>query len=311
MTSRKRSSLSSKLGSKRKSKLERTHPMRLEIEIGSEEWLSLRRTKITATDASAIMGVSPWTTPLQLYHKKIGCSETEKNEAMDRGNRLEPVARDRFMIDMNCSVSPGCFVWDANDMFMATLDGYNDDGVIVEIKCPGREDHETALSGHVPKKYYPQCQHQMMVMDADSMWYFSYNPSHEKTEARVCVERDEEYIESMLASEEEFISCLKEQKPPDRCDKDILKINDPGFILMERRLRDLMQQSEEIEEEIGYLRGALISECKEPRAEGGVFRFSKHETKGRVDYNKIPQLKGVDLDAFRRPSFQKWRLSVL
>ena len=42
-----------------------------EIIQGSQEWLDLRKTKITATDACVIMGESSWKTIIQLYEEKI------------------------------------------------------------------------------------------------------------------------------------------------------------------------------------------------------------------------------------------------
>ena len=47
----------------------------IELEQGSPEWLSWRRTVITATDASVIMGNNPWETPYSCWQRKLGLLE--------------------------------------------------------------------------------------------------------------------------------------------------------------------------------------------------------------------------------------------
>ena len=57
---------------------------------GSEPWLELRKTGITATDMTAIMGVSPWKTAFALYAEKTGQFQPEPvGEAAHRGLILE------------------------------------------------------------------------------------------------------------------------------------------------------------------------------------------------------------------------------
>lgn len=57
------------------------------------DWHALRRDDVTATEAAALFGVSPWTTPFELHHQKAGLLSVEiaENERMLWGKRLEPV----------------------------------------------------------------------------------------------------------------------------------------------------------------------------------------------------------------------------
>jgi putative phage-type endonuclease len=62
-----------------------------------EGWLALRRTGIGGSDAPAIMGISPWRTPLEVYFEKIGLAPAlEESEPMRWGNLLEPVIRAEY-----------------------------------------------------------------------------------------------------------------------------------------------------------------------------------------------------------------------
>lgn len=59
-------------------------------EQGSDAWLELRKAGITATDMTAVMGVSPWKTPFALYAEKTGQFQPEPvGEAAHRGLILE------------------------------------------------------------------------------------------------------------------------------------------------------------------------------------------------------------------------------
>jgi putative phage-type endonuclease len=56
-----------------------------------EEWLAARRAGIGGSDIGALLGASPWSTPLDVWADKTGQAEpTPTNDAMRVGNRLEP-----------------------------------------------------------------------------------------------------------------------------------------------------------------------------------------------------------------------------
>lgn len=176
---------------------------------GSQEWLEWRKDKISATAASVIMGVSPWQTLEELYLEKIGLSEPQpKNWAMQRGLDLEPFARKAFEVFINDDVFPELRVHTEFPWMVASLDGINLDGsIVVEIKCPGKKDHDTALSGKIPEKYYAQLQHQMIVCDVQYMWYFSYRSDDDHIAIRV--DRCEEYCNELLCREKAFYAFFK------------------------------------------------------------------------------------------------------
>lgn len=57
-----------------------------------EEWLNARRSGIGGSDVAAILGLSPWRTPVDVYLDKTGQAEhTPENEAMHWGTVLEDV----------------------------------------------------------------------------------------------------------------------------------------------------------------------------------------------------------------------------
>lgn len=182
------------------------------LEQGTSEWLELRKTKITATDASSIMGVSPWKTKQQLYYEKLSNDPpSPPNAYMQRGIDLEDLARELFIVKTGIHVFPKVVI---KDWAMASLDGMSSCGKhIVEIKCPGSKVHKTSVSGNIPYYYYPQLQHQMYVCSVQMAYYFSFDGIDG---VLVKVRRDDEYIEKMVDEELKFYYCLMNKVPPER-----------------------------------------------------------------------------------------------
>lgn len=54
-----------------------------------EQWLRLRKQDITASDIGAIVGVHPYSSPLQVWADKMDLTTVEENNAMRRGRWLE------------------------------------------------------------------------------------------------------------------------------------------------------------------------------------------------------------------------------
>lgn len=179
----------------------------------SEEWLLLRKSKIGASDASTIMGVNPWKTKYQLWEEKISDTITTiKSERMQRGLDLEEMARELFTIKTGLVVQPDVRFSNNYEWMMASLDGIDvTNSHIVEIKCPGKRDHATAISGQIPEHYYPQLQHQMEVCNVDKMFYFSFDGLNGVI---IEVDKNEDYIAELIEEERKFFHYMITKQPP-------------------------------------------------------------------------------------------------
>ncbi len=277
----------------------------LQLEQGTSEWLELRKTKITATDATVIMGASHWKTKLQLFREKLSDAPPfPPNDRMQRGLDLEPIARGLFNIQTGFDVSPAVIV---KDWAMASLDGISACGkYVVEIKCPGEKDHSIALSGKVPDHYYPQLQHQMWVCDVDHMYYYSFDGADGVI---VVVEKDEGYIEKMIAEEFKFYMCMQEKKEPELSEGDYVERNDEIWYSCAEKWKSIVNTIKSLEKEEDELRKQLVFLSGETNTRGAGIAICQVERKGNVDYTKIPQLKGLDLELYRKPSSSSWRIT--
>jgi len=130
-------------------------------------WLEERRKGIGGSDVAAIMGLSPWKTAYQVYQEKRKEVEDWKgNEATDWGSRLEPVIRQWYSDTTGRSVKvPDKLLVHPKYPFMgASLDGFTDDGRVVEIKTArSGKDWGEPGTNQIPDYYAVQVHHYMTI----------------------------------------------------------------------------------------------------------------------------------------------------
>lgn len=281
----------------------------LHLKQRSPEWHEFRRNHIGASDAPAIMGVSPWKDVKQLYNEKTSMPEISDNSnaAMRRGLQLEPVALALFEDETGYLMSPSVLVHPYIKFMSASLDGIELDGkCIVEIKCPGSEDHKIALDNAVPEKYIPQLQHQMEVCGMDWMYYMSYRSDSDYK--IIEVKKDHDYTNNLILKEREFWDRVQRKEPPeDRCNKELL--NQDWIYLIDEwnQIQNNKQLNERREAEI---KEEMLKLANYSPLQVGDLKITKSIRKGNVEYSQIPQLKGVDLEPYRKGSSEYWRITM-
>ena len=274
----------------------------------SEEWLKVRKNKIGASDASIIMEASPWKTPYQLWLEKVSSDHLyKKSESMQRGLDLENEARVKFEEMTGLFVLPEVRFHKEHEWMMASLDGIDiEQKNVVEIKCPSKIDHNIALNGEIPTKYFPQLQHQIEVCEIDMAYYFSYDGENGTI---VKVYRDDKYIKQMLTKEEEFYECMQNFIAPSTNEKDYQLTNDDMTSFLALKLINLKENIKDLEKQEKEIMNDLLMMCGQKNTKGKNFKLTKTVRKGSVDYNKIPELEGVRLEDYRKDPTYSWRIA--
>ena len=278
----------------------------------TDEWKEWRKGKIGCSDLPAIMGVSPWKTPLQLFEDKILGKESPLNPAMIRGSKMESEAREYINTKYNVNYKSVVIQDEDLDWLIASLDGYDplcvQDPQILEIKCPGSQFHLTAMSGSVPSHYIPQVQGQMRVSGLDRLLYSSYFPN---SCVEIVVERDDDYINNkLIPAAKAFKARLDGFEAPEASDKDRFEIDDPETKEMAIEYATLAFKTKNIEIEMKKLKEKIITKCSHNRNKIGNVYVSKFIRKGGIDYTKIPELKGIDLEQYRKNPMSYWVIGV-
>lgn len=174
------------------------------------DWLKLRRRGIGGSDVAAIIGISKWRTPLDIYNDKTEEGEPaddqeEDNPSMEWGRRLEPVIREKYADATGFRVSKpnAMFVNTGHPFMIADVDGICEDGRILECKTArSGKDWGEEGTDEIPQYYQTQVQHYMAVLGApvcDVAVLIGGSDFRIYT-----VRRDQELIDLLINDEEEF-----------------------------------------------------------------------------------------------------------
>ena len=276
---------------------------------GSPEWIEMRRKFIGASDVSIIMGMSPYSTPHQLWEVKQGIREIVVTSAMTRGTEMEAPAREAYEAQMGGKKFPPRVVFHKEHKFMmCSLDGLNEElNLAVEIKNCKLEDHQKAKDGEVQSHFYSQLQHQMACLGHDKIHYWSF---HSGKGVCVSVQRDDAYIEKMIEKEKFFFeNYIEGFKEPPLTDRDYITREDDEWKALVYKWKIAKEKLKEAEEVESLIRDAIIAESKEQNAIGCGIRVTRSLVRGPIDYSSIPELIGVNLEQYRKAASTRWRLS--
>lgn len=174
------------------------------VEQGSEEWLNLKRGKITGTKVKDIFKSNN----LTLVDKLI--AELESGEikeiptsfAMQRGMDLEPLAIKKYMAYDKVKVEQVGFIESEYEWFGLSPDGIikhkNEIVKAIEIKCPDSATHIKYMRmGGIPNEYKYQCYTYFLVIptlkELDFISFdprLSFNPLHVVTISREEIQKE-------------------------------------------------------------------------------------------------------------------------
>lgn len=184
------------------------------------EWFAARSTSIGASEIAAAAGVSPYQTPLELYHRKRGeLPPIEDNDPMRMGRLLEPVVKSEFCRVTGLTLSdpnPAMYRHGKYDFLMATPDGIIDDQRLLEAKTASwrmKDSWGAEGSDDTPVQYVCQCAQQMAVMNASEDYLAVLFDGAELKNYKVL--RNEELIQILISAAQELWERIKDGRPPE------------------------------------------------------------------------------------------------
>ncbi len=283
--------------------------MRIELNQGSDIWKDYRKNKIGASDVAPILGLSPFKTAINVYREKLGLEVPFCNSHMIRGNSLEPEARERFNQLEECFCVPEVYVSDKTPFMMASLDGFCPVTFkAVEIKCPNKRQEDISIEQSVPSVYYPQLQAQMYCADLQFIYYFTYWSYDDYSV--VIVKRDEEFIDKMVKDIIKFWDDLQNFIEPPLQSKDYVDLSvDMEFNDLESEYCSVDDQIKSLEYTREMIRDKIIQKAQDKNSRGLWITVSKCKKKGNIDYKKIPTLKDINLEDYRKAGSEYWSIT--
>lgn len=182
-----------------------------------EEWLRARQGLITASDAAAALGLSPWTSPLALYTRKLGLVEDfAENESMKWGRSLQSGIGARFAEVTGREVTPApeftIFTHKDAPFVGCTLDFWEKDEKkgegVLETKATSHE-----WAAEAPIHYQVQLQIQMACV-GKTLGTLAAFQGLRKPPAWVDIEPNSKFLTRCLAKLEEFQWRVTNKQPP-------------------------------------------------------------------------------------------------
>jgi putative phage-type endonuclease len=275
---------------------------------GSADWLEYRRSMRNASETAAVLGISPWVTPYQLWLLKTGRREQIVNAAMLNGTALEPEARSAYELETGHVMQP--LVMQEGD-YSASLDGITLQGdLIVEIKVPMRGASSSLWqavdAGEVPGHYGAQLQHQLMVTGATlaHLWVFDGARGLLQT-----IERDESAMATIRSAWDGFCRFLATDSPPPLLPADTVLRDDAAWADAAHAYAKAKQTTLVADEALERTREALVALAGHPREEGAGVAVTRFWKAGNVDYKAVPALRGVDLEVYRGKGREEVRVT--
>jgi putative phage-type endonuclease len=275
---------------------------------GTPEWLEHRRKYRNASETPAVVGVSPWQTPYALWLAKTGRHQRPVTPAMRRGRELEVAARAAYEKLTGLVMEPLVLV---DGEYSASLDGMTLEGdLIVEIKCPmqGRSSPlwQAVQEKQLPEFVFYQVQHQLMVAAAELAHVFVFDG-----ERGVLVEQAPQRTawETIRRDWDAFWLFLAGDRPPPLCERDTRERDDAAWGAAAQAYLSAKQQAAASTAALESAKAALVALTSHPSESGCGVSVTQFWKRGAIDYKRVPQLAGIDLEPFRKDARLEVRVS--
>ena len=196
-----------------------------------DAWRQARQNSIGASDAAAVIGISPWKTEAQLWDEKANGKTLDFHNADTvRGHRSESHILELYGIETGRKIFSGeriMLMSNHNPFMSCTLDGidFTDDNnpIIIEVKSV-KFSHGEWSDDKIPDYYFTQLLHQLAVTgwnEAILLVRFTRNEGWESASERMYhVKREDvqDQIDKLVRKESKFWNeyVVNKKRPPCR-----------------------------------------------------------------------------------------------
>ena len=275
------------------------------LEQNTSVWQAWRQSRFGASDAAAMLGISPYKTREQLLREKQGViakTSDYQRELYAAGHAAEKAMP--HLEDLAGQPITPC-VYEGEDSIAASLDGISFEGtLIIEHKLlrdsnASRKRFDMAARGELAEHDMAQVQQQLMVSGAEKCWFVVSDGTPENmTIAEVFPNAD--WFARIRAGWAQFA-------------RDLEATADEVPQILANEYRDLDAQIKALQSQQQAVKEQLIALAEEAGSDSlavGGITLKRIESKWTVDYKAIPALKDIDLDAYRKPASITWRINI-
>ncbi|QVL49532.1 MAG: YqaJ viral recombinase family protein [Thiocapsa sp.] len=306
----------------------------IDITQRTPEWHVWRNAGVSASDAAAVLGVSPYKTPWRLWAEKIGMllpEDLSGNPVVRRGTSLEDTARRGFEERHDTLLLPLCGESDTHPVIRASFDGLDNNGIPVELKVPHESTYlqilEHGVASEAYRLYWHQVQCQIHVADAAEGWLVFHRAPGIAVDFRI--PRDETFIRDTLVPRcLEFRTRVEKKQEPERDpERDLYTPSGTELATWTRlsgEYRRLAAEKAKVDAALKTLRSGLDGIESQLVALLGDFamgesaglRVLRYAVAGAIDYKAAladvaPDVDPMRLERYRRASSDRVRITTL
>lgn len=236
----------------------------IDLEQGSVEWLNFRKGKITASIVTSCIGEKGAFLSKEKAKELIqGVYEPYVSEAMKKGREYEELIRAKMEFIIGKDITPIVIQSLENELFMASLDGIDNEKTIYEFKySTNNEEYEQVLKFKKPSpKYYAQVQFQLFVGGFEKCVFVVLNENDDLTYC--VVKSDKEYQDFMLRKIDEFIKDYLVNQKSDYKELEDTKAKNLTIeiIRLENTIKPIKEKLESLKKELIALANGEKARC--------------------------------------------------
>lgn len=288
-----------------------------------------RQTFIGGSDVAAILGISRWKSPFQLYQEKIGAFVEVSNPARDkvlgRGKRWEPVVIEMLIDELQSRgheveiIARNARYQDPEHPFLAAeidlellLDGVEVNGEIKTVHPFAAKDWGEEGTDEIPVYYTAQVMHGLMIKPRPKAIVAALIGADDLRVHQVA--RDGDLILSIRAKCIEFWQRVQDRNPPDPTEPEDVKWlyakdhgtvaeADDSLVLLCQSLKDKKVIAKRLEEEIEMLSTSIkvgIGDAATLLYRNKPIATWKSQASNRLDTKALEEVHPEIASAFRK-----------
>ena len=186
------------------------------LEQQSKEWFDCRKGHLTASHAQAIgnsgKGLDTYVLELMSEYYSSGEKEHYTNKHTERGNELEPIARDIYEIETGNKVDEVGFC-EMSEFIGCSPDGLVEEDGGIEIKSIDDKGYfDLLINESIDSSYLWQIQMNLLVTERKWWDFVAYNPNFEKSIYIKRIYPNDEKIEKLKTGIEKAINLINKIK---------------------------------------------------------------------------------------------------
>ena len=282
-----------------------------------------RKGRITASAVGAILGLSKFATADDVLRRMVREHFDEEKEFVGNiatrwGHDNEPQAiadSEQFCGKIIAHDFVSCEI--DGVLCGASPDGVSERNYLVEIKCPYSLRDQSVIAadflGEHPE-YFAQTQWQMICADRPCCLFVVWTTTGVDF---VRVDREDDWLEKNMPRIKAFWDLFQQTIADEKLyaphlqsnKKEYIEREDDLFVFAALAYQNAIAEQKLAEEKVEEARKKLLEICTENTKGAGVTVYQS-ERKGAVDYKKIPQLEGVDLEQYRKKSTTVWTIKA-